>query len=131
MKLFIITTISILSAYEINTKALEPGRRGDQYRVWVYFDKKDSSNIVSLDKASIKRRIKHNILEPTKHDYNLKESYIDKVREIGVKLNNQSRWLNALSITADLEKIKLISNLSYVKKIEPIKRHRKKILKRS
>ena len=129
MKLFIIITISILSAHEINTKALEPGRRGDQYRVWVYFDKKDSSNIVSLDKASIKRRVKHNILEPTKHDYNLKESYIDEVREIGVKLNNQSRWLNALSITADLDKIKLISNLSYVEKIEPIKRHRKKNIK--
>ena len=106
MKLFLIMTIiSILSAGEIRTKDLEPGRRGNQYKVWVYFDKKDSSNIVSLYKASIKRRVKHNILEPTKHDYNLKESYIDEVREIGVKLNNQSRWLNAISITADLEKI--------------------------
>ena len=130
MKLFfILTAISILSAHEINIKDFEPGRRGDLYRVWVYFDKKDSCSIVSLDKASIKRRIKHNIHKPTKHDYNVKESYINEVQKIGAKVNNQSRWLNALSITTDLEKIKLINNLSYVKKIEPIKRHRKKNIK--
>ena len=59
MKLFLIMTIiSILSAGEIRTNDLEPGRRGNRYRVWVYFDKKDSTSIVSLDQASIKRRIK-------------------------------------------------------------------------
>ena len=126
---FIITIFSILSAGEIRTGDLEPGRRGNQYRVWVYFDKKDSTSIVALDQSSIKRRIKHNIFKPTKHDYNVKKSYINEIQKIGAKVNNQSRWLNALSITADLEKIKLINNLPYVKKIEPVKRHRKKNIK--
>ncbi len=130
MKLFLIMTIiSTLSAGEIKIKDLESGRRGNQYRVWVYFDKKDSSSIVSLNQASIERRIKHNIFKPTKYDYNVQKSYINEIQKIGAKVNNQSRWLNALSITADLEKIKLINNLPYVKKIEPVKRHRKKYQK--
>ena len=59
MKLFLIMTIiSTLSAGEIKIRDLETGRRGNQYRVWVYFDKKDSTSIVSLDQSSIKRRIK-------------------------------------------------------------------------
>ena len=126
---FIITIFSILSAGEIRDGDLEPGRRGNQYRVWVYFDKKDSTSIVALDQSSIKRRIKHNIFKPTKHDYNVKKSYINEIQKIGAKVNNQSRWLNALSITADLEKIKLINDLTYVEKIEPIKRHTKKNIK--
>ena len=130
MKLFLIMNIiSVLSAGEIKIKDLEPGRRGNQYRVWIYFDKKDSTSTASLDQASIKRRIKHNIFKPTKHDYNVKKSYINEIQKIGAKVNNQSRWLNALSITADLEKIKLINDLTYVKKIEPIKRHTKKNIK--
>ena len=130
MKLFLIMTIiSTLSAGEIKIKDLEAGRRGNQYRVWVYFDKKDSTSIVSLDQASIKRRIKHNIFKPTKHDYNVKKLYTNEIQKIGAKVNNQSRWLNALSITADLEKIKLIYNLPYVRKIDPVKRHRKKNIK--
>ena len=113
MKLFLIMTIiSTLSASEIKIKDLEAGRRGNQYRVWVYFDKKDSTSIVSLDQASIKRRIKHNIFKPTKHDYNVKKSYINEIQKIGAKVNNQSRWLNALSITADLEKIKIVPKLN-------------------
>ena len=64
MKLFLIMTIiSTLYAGEIKIKDLEAGKRGNQYRVWVYFDKKDSTSIVSLDQASIKRRIKHNIFK--------------------------------------------------------------------
>ena len=76
---FIITIFSFLSAGEIRTDNLEPGRRGNQYRVWVFFDKKDSTSIVALDQTSIKRRIKHNIFKPTKHDYNVKKSYINKI----------------------------------------------------
>ena len=61
--------LSLLHPNDINLKTFEAGRRGDLYRVWVYFDKKDSIKIVNLDDASIKRRIKHNLLAPTKYDY--------------------------------------------------------------
>ena len=100
---FIITIFSILSAGEIRIDDLEPARRGNQYRVWIYFDKKDSTSIVALDQTSIKRRIKHNIYKPTKHDYNVKKSYINKIQKIGAKVNNQSRWLNAESKSEIIE----------------------------
>ena len=93
--------ISFLHSNDIKPQNIEAGRRGDLYKVWVYFDKKDSTRIVDLDDASIKRRIKHNLFEPTKYDYLLNQNYIDEIKELDVEVNIQSRWLNAVSVIAE------------------------------
>ena len=118
--------ISSLHSNDIKPKNIEPGRRGDLYKVWVYFDKKDSKRIVDLDSASIERRIKHGIVGPTKYDYLINQSYIDRIKRLKVEIKNQSRWLNAISVIADIQKINLINKLAFVKKIEPIYQHTKK-----
>ena len=118
--------LSFLHSNDINPQNIEAGRRGDLYKVWVYFDKKDSKRIVDLDSASIERRLKHGIVKPTKHDYLINQSYIDRVKRLEVEIKNQSRWLNAISIIADIEKINLIKKLAFVKKIEPVYQHTKK-----
>ena len=118
--------ISFLHSNDIKPQNIEAGRRGDLYKVWVYFDKKDSTRIVDLDDASIKRRIKHNLFEPTKYDYLLNQNYIDEIKELDVEVNIQSRWLNAVSVIADIEKINLIKKLPFVKKIKPVYQHTKK-----
>ena len=118
--------ISFLHSNDIKPQNIEAGRRGDLYKVWVYFNKKDSTRIVDLDDASIKRRIKHNLFEPTKYDYLLNQNYIDEIKELDVEVNIQSRWLNAVSVIADIEKINLIKKLPFVKKIKPVYQHTKK-----
>ena len=118
--------LSFLHSNDIKPHNIEPGLRGDLYKVWVYFDKKDSKRIVDLDDASIKRRIKHNLFEPTKYDYLINQNYINEIKELDVEVNIQSRWLNAVSIIADIEKINLIKKLPFVKKIEPVFQHTKK-----
>ncbi len=117
--------LSFLHSNDIKPENIEAGRRGDQYKVWVYFDKKDSIRIVDLDKASTRRRIKHNILEPTKYDFLINQNYINQIEELDVKVNIQSRWLNAISVITDIEKINLIKKLPFVKNIEPVYQHMK------
>ena len=118
--------LSFLYSNDINPQNIEAGRIGDLYKVWVYFDKKDSKRIVDLDSASIERRIKHGIVGPTKYDYIINQSYIDRIKRLNVEIKNQSRWLNAISLIADIQKINLINKLAFVKKIEPIYQHTKK-----
>ena len=117
---------SFLGAQNFVSSDFEPGRRGKEYRVWVYFDKKDKSIITELDPAAIKRRVKHNIFTATKYDSNIKEEYIKELEAVGAKIKNQSRWLNAVSLVVDINQIELIQKLPFVKKIEPVRQHKKK-----
>ena len=106
MKIIVYLFASILYAQILTD--LSPGKRQEGYRVWVYFDEKDQRKIVDLDPLSIKRREKHNILTPTKYDYLIKDAYIDAIKDVGVEIKNQSRWLNAVSVIADLEQITIM-----------------------
>ena len=124
MKIIVYLFASILYAQILTD--LSPGKRQEGYRVWVYFDEKDQREIVYLDPSSIKRREKHNINTPTKYDYLIKDVYIDAIKAIGVEIKNQSRWLNAVSVIADLEQITIIKRFTFVKKVSPIYQHKKK-----
>ena len=124
MKIVLYLFTSILYAQILTD--LAPGKRQKGYRIWVYFDEKDKRKIVDLDPSSIKRREKHNIHTPTKYDYQIKDAYIDAIKDVGVEIKNQSRWLNAVSVIADFEQISLIEKLSFVKKVSPIYQHKKK-----
>ena len=124
--IFNILLFSFLGAQNFVSSDFEAGRRGKEYRVWVYFDKKDKSKVTELDPAAIKRRLKHNIFTATKYDYNIQEEYIRKLVEVGAEIKNQSRWLNAVSLIVDSNELELIQKLSFVKKIEPVRQHKKK-----
>ena len=124
--IFNILLFSFLGAQNFVSLDFEAGRRGKEYRVWVYFDKKDKSKVTKLDPTAIKRRVKHNIFTATKYDYNIQEEYIRKLVEVGAEIKNQSRWLNAVSLIVDSNELELIQKLSFVKKIEPVRQHKKK-----
>jgi subtilisin family serine protease len=121
-----ILLFSFLGAQNFVPSDFEPGRRGIEYRVWVYFDKKDKSIVAELDPVTIKRREKHNIFTATKYDYNIQGKYIRELEAVGAEIKNQSRWLNAVSLVADINQIELIQKLPFVKKIEPVRQHKKK-----
>ena len=124
MKIIVYLFASILYAQILTD--LAPGKRQEGYRVWVFFDEKDQRKIVDLDPSSQRRREKHNLYGPTKHDYLIKDAYIDAIKGLGVKIKNQSRWLNAISLIADLEQITLIERFTFVTKVTPIYQHKKK-----
>ena len=124
--LFNILLFSSIGAQGLKSLDFEAGRRGDQYRVWVYFDEKSKSKVADLDPVAIKRRIKHDIHSVTKYDYDIKKDYIKKLIEIGAEIKNQSRWLNAVSLIVNINELELIQKLSFVKKIEAVRQHKKK-----
>jgi len=127
MKLFIYIFLASTLFGQISTlHDLEPGKRENSYRVWIYFDERDQNRIVDLDPKSIERRKKHDIHTSTKYDYKIKQSYLNTVKKTGAEIKNKSRWLNAVSVIADMEQINLIKGLSFVTKVDPVYQHRKK-----
>ena len=70
MKLFIcIFLASTLFGRVSMLHDLEPGKRDNSYRVWIYFDERDQNRIVDLDPKSIKRRKKHDIHTPVSYTH--------------------------------------------------------------
>ena len=70
MKLFIyIFLASNLIGQVAILHDLEPGKRDNSYRVWIYFDERDQNRVADLDPKSIKRRKKHDIHTPTTVSY--------------------------------------------------------------
>jgi len=126
--LYFIFLSLVLFSESMFCQIFEAGKRADDsYRLWIYFDKRELKNIIDLDRATIKRRKKHNIHTPTKYDYHINESYIKKVEKLGVIIKNKSRWLNAISVIANREQIKKIQNLSFVIDVQPVMLYKKSI----
>lgn len=88
----------------------------------IFKDKNNSSFSVSepgkfLSEKSIARRQKQNIAIK-ECDLPVNSNYISLVKETGVVVKNQSKWLNAITIsTNDENKLSSIKKLSFVKSI--------------
>lgn len=88
----------------------------------IFKDKNNSSFSVSepgkfLSEKSIARRQKQNIAIKER-DIPVNSNYISLVKETGVVVKNQSKWLNAITIsTNDENKLSNIKKLSFVKSI--------------
>jgi serine protease AprX len=84
-----------------------------------------NSALSLLSTKSIERRIKNlgedNII--TYEDLPVKEDYVFKLEQIGIKIENKLRWFNAVTayLTED-EKIK-VARLTFVEKIETVKKY--------
>ena len=51
--------MSISFSQEIDLKALELGKRGNDYRVWIYFKDKAGSEKINATQEAYQRRLKH------------------------------------------------------------------------
>ncbi|SVE17841.1 uncharacterized protein METZ01_LOCUS470695, partial [marine metagenome] len=126
--------IQLLMGVTINFEDLEPGKHGENnYHVWVYFKDKNDGNIrnkefyfsllkESMNHRTIQRRKKVKNLNNLVDEYDIpvSMSYIESVKENGVKIRTISRWLNAVSVDGTFQQIELVSKYSFVKKIEPV-----------
>lgn len=116
-----------------NIVDLEPGKRGkNTYHVWVYFNDKlnpdfkyDNNELsqvkASMDPRSIKRRMKvkgENFAD--EKDVPVSKSYIEIVKESGVKIRTISKWLNAVSVEGSSQQIELVLKFPFVRKIDPV-----------
>ena len=124
--LFIILISGGLSQ-KIDYELFEPGKRGNQYKVWVYFKDKVGSELINLPEETIQRRQKHATkIDNSWYDLTVSANYITAIKAMGIKIENESRWLNAVSIICSQKDIETISLFSFVKKIKPVKGYKKK-----
>ena len=119
---------------ETNLKNLKWLTKNDEPRNEINFLKKaiklieneKREIIVDLNKKELSKNRHTQVLKSNKYDYLIKDAYIDAIKDVGVEIKNQSRWLNAVSVIADLEQIALIGRFKFVTKVTPIYQHKKK-----
>ena len=120
-QLFFLLIFSFAFSNGINSQTLDFARRGDQYRVWVYFkDKVDSEKIGISQKTNIRRQKSGVVSSHLWLDLKISSTYKTQIEELGVEIKNESRWLNAVSVLCPKATLENISNLPFIEKIEPV-----------
>ena len=84
-------------------------------KLWIYFTVKDlaADNFITLDDKTLQRRQKMG-LGLTWYDRPVNSAYIKSLEEYGAVIYQKSRWLNAVSISSDINIINEISFLHFL-----------------
>ena len=117
--LFIMAMQSIVFCEKYDAQEImDIGKRGDNYRVWLYFiDKKGSIPIV-VDQRTIGRRSKNGVeTNGLWYDLTVSKNYIEQISSLGIMVKNESRWLNAISVICKLSDIERIATLPFIEQI--------------
>jgi hypothetical protein len=83
-----------------------------------------NSTLSLLSEKSIQRRIK-NMGEDsfiTYDDLRLDSNYVLNIEELGIKIENKVRWFNAVTAYLTEEEKINVANLSFINRIEPVRR---------
>ena len=119
--------IACVFSQKIDHKMFKSGKRGENYKVWIYFMDKEGSELIDISQKTEQRRYKHATkTDNTWYDLKVSPHYKNTIESKGLEVENESRWLNAVSVICSKEEIESISLLPFVKKIEPVKRYKKK-----
>ena len=125
--LFFIILISCGLSQKIDYNLFESGKRGNHYKIWIYFKDKNGSELINLTEETKQRRQKHAPkIDNSWYDLKVSANYIRAIEAIGIDIENESRWLNAVSIVCSQKDIEAISLFPFVKKIKPVKGYKKK-----
>lgn len=96
-----------------------------QDRYWVFFeDKEESLSLYTpsdfLSNESLQRRFEQGIAV-IENDYPISPQYIGIVEQLGCRIHQKSRWLNAVSVHLDNEEsLAHLKALSFVENITPV-----------
>jgi serine protease AprX len=135
-KLYILIFITSLAlSFSLNAQKLNP--ETIEYRYWIYFNDKGSykpgDNLTpgsegyelaksELTEKALWRRSK--VLAEDKlvgyDDIPVNKEYIQSIKNLGVTVNNVSKWMNAVSVNVKQDKLDRIKKLGYVDKIEGV-----------
>ena len=130
--LFFILLPVLSFSQKYDPQKIEHGKRGNEYRVWIYFTDKDGSEPVTVSPKAIERRNKNDI--STNHlwyDLQVSPIYKNVIASLGLTIKNESRWLNAISVICSKADLDRISELPFVDKIEPVLMQKKSLIQNS
>jgi len=106
-----------------------------EQKVWIYFKDKGKIEAVDINREvrlklserAFKRRLEKVGSQPFDYtDLPILPSYKLKLKQLGVKIQNESNWFNAVSAYIKDCDFNNITKLPFVKKIEPVRTYRYK-----
>ena len=119
--LLIFILSNLLSVQKYDSFFIEAGSRGYYYKVWVYFDKKVDEKYITLSRKNLNLRVKNNSnFKNNWYDKKISGKYKKELESLGFQIENESRWLNAVTLKCSKSELAKISDLFFVKKIEPV-----------
>ena len=110
---------------------LNPLQAQENSRYWIYFKDKSpfsADHVLCSPDAILSRRSIHRRLLKTaavnfdQTDIPVSKKYIGLLERLGLKIHQTSRWLNAVSVYLDQTPAQTVIDLSFVEKIEPVRR---------
>jgi len=120
-KILILLSITIVFGEKFNSELITLGKRDNFYRAWIYFYDKAGSEMCNISQKAKDRRAKSNVQSNHLwYDLEVSQIYINDILELGITIENESRWLNAVSVVCKMSDIKKIAKLKSVKKIDPV-----------
>ena len=120
-KILILLSITIVFGEKFNSELITFGKRDNFYRAWIYFYDKAGSEMCHISQKAIDRREKSDVQSNHLwYDLEVSQIYINDILELGITIENESRWLNAVSVVCNLSDIEKIAKIKSVKKIEPV-----------
>ena len=130
MRLFLLILFPILVfPQKIDLKKIELGKRNEKYRVWVYFIDKQGSEPILLNSKTVQRRMKNGISNSSGwYDTPVSPAYKNAITSMGLKIENESRWLNAISLLCTRAHLDKLIKLHFIERIEPVLGFRSKPL---
>ena len=106
---------------------MDIGKRGDNYRVWLYLTDKKGSVPIVVDQRTIGRRAKNGVeTNGLWYDLTVSKNYIEQISSLGIMVKNESRWLNAISVICKLSDIERIAALPFIEQIKPVVGYQKR-----
>lgn len=106
--------------------------------VWIYFKDKGpkANHILSkatnlISERAVQRRLKVTNSDQliNSRDLPLEMSYIESVKPFINRIRSKSKWLNAISVEINPDKIKKVEAFKFVERIAPVLSYRKNIIK--
>ena len=117
----IIILQSLIYCMKYDLQEMQLGKRGSDYRTWIYFTDKNGSVSTRIDQKAVDRRIKNGALgKASWFDLSVSPVYVDQISSLGVTIKNKSRWLNAISVICSLNDLETIMAFPFVDNIKPV-----------
>jgi hypothetical protein len=95
--------------------------KAQELKYWIFFTDKDTENYdyrLHLSEEAIEKRTEQGIALVQQTDIPLKVPYIKALQSIGIKVVQQSKWLNAVTASLNKEQIEKIKTLPFVRQVE-------------
>ena len=90
-KIVLIIILPAILLGKLSDIYLKPGKRGNNYRVWIYFNDKESSSLAFISDRALQRRKKNKISSKADwYDKDISSIYLKAIKNLGIHIKSKS-----------------------------------------